>query len=61
MIAVAILFLLAGLGLAYAAVELRSIAAGLGAAGALFIAREAAWLAFAIWRDRRDIERLRRD
>lgn len=60
MIAVAIIFLLAGLGLAYAAVELRSIAAGLGAAGCLFIAREAAWLAFVNWRERRAIERFRR-
>lgn len=60
MILAALLFFLAGLGLAVVAVELGSIAAGLGAAGSLFIAREAAWLAFAIWRDRRDIERSRR-
>ena len=60
MILAALLFLLAGLGLAAVAIADRNIAAGLFAAICLFFAQEAAWLAFAIWRDRRDIERSRR-
>lgn len=53
MILAALLFLLAGLGLAAVAIADRNIAAGLFAAGCLFFAQEAAWLAFVMWRERR--------
>lgn len=55
MLIATLLFLTAGLALAWVAVVDRNIAAGLFSALALLIAREAAWLAFAIWRDRRDL------
>ena len=53
MILAALLFLLAGLGLAAVAIVDRNIAAGLFAALCLFFAQEAAWLAFVMWRERR--------
>lgn len=51
MLIAALLFLFAGLALTWVAVVDRNIAAGLFAALALVIAREAAWLAWEMWRE----------
>ena len=59
MLIAALLFLAAGLGLAWVAVVDRNIAAGLFAAPALLIAREASWLAWEMWRERRFVRSAR--
>ena len=61
MILAALLFLLAGLGLAAVAIADRNIAAGLFAAGCLLLAQEAAWLAFVMWRERRFVRNALKD
>ena len=61
MILAALFFLLAGLGLAAVAIVDQNIAAGLFAAGCLFLAHEAAWLAFVMWRERRFVRNALKD
>lgn len=57
----ALLFLLAGLGLAAVAIADRNIVAGLFAAVCLFFAQEAAWLVFVMWRERRFVRSAMKD
>lgn len=60
MIVAALLFLIAGLGLAAVAIVDRNIAAGLFGAVSLLLGFDAAWFSWVLWRERRANERFRR-